>query len=420
MSLIFAKIEGTHMASQEKKGKFNTKLLTAIIIIIIVVSLSVVAAQYALTKPAATNGNLPAMTLTLVGSDGTTKTLTETDIAALQAYTAQGASRSGGKVGAIATYTGVPVTDLLNLVGGMSAGQTLTVTAQDAYTNVYNYNQVVNGQDFHTYTSDGTSTTATQPLKLVVIYFREGAALGNDEGPLKIGVLSSEGLATDGNQWVKMAVKLTVNPAATPAPSTSPTKSPQPTATAKPTAPPTFEPYYSATASPTPSPSVTIADTQVTVTGADGTSKTFNKVDLLALTMTSGLGGKYRSDKGIFDYGTYQGVSISTLLDSVGGMTSSQVLSVVAADGYVKNFTYAQVQGNDLAMYDPATITATKPAYSVTTILAYALNSTSTNLPSYNNDGTHYLMISFVGADGYATIANQFAKYVTEIHVYNS
>lgn len=405
------------MASPEKKGKLNTKLLAAIVIIIVVVSLTAVAAQYALTKPAATNGDLPAMTLTLVGSDGTTKTLTETDIAALQAYTAQGASRSGGKVGTIATYTGVPVTDLLALVGGMRPGQTLTVTAQDAYTNTYNYNQVVNGQDFHTYATDGTSTTATQPLRLVVIYYREGAALGSDEGPLKIGVLSSEGIATDGNQWVKMAVKLTVNPIATPAPSATATAHP----TAKPTTSPTTKPTTSATSSPTPipTPSVTIADTQVTVIGADGTSKTFNKADLLALTMTSGLGGKYRSDKGIFDYGTYAGVTISTLLDSVGGISSSQLLSVTAADGYVKNITYAQVMGNDLAMYDPTTITATTPPHPVTTILAYALNGTSTNLPSYNNDGTHYLMVSFVGADGYATIANQFAKYVIEIRVYN-
>jgi hypothetical protein len=213
-----------------------------------------------------------------------------------------------------------------------------------------------------------------------------------------------------------MAVKLTVNPAATPAPTATATAHP----TAKPTTSPTSNPTTSATASPTPTPSVTIADTQVTVIGADGTSKTFNKDDLLALTMTSGLGGKYRSDKGIFDYGTYQGVSITTLVDTVGGMSSSQVLSVVAADGYVKNFTYAQVQGNDLAMYDPTTITATTPPHPVTTILAYALNNTSTNLQSYNNDGTHYLMFSFVGADGYATIANQFAKYVTEIHVYKA
>ncbi len=416
MSILFAKIEGTFMASPEKKGKLNTKLLAAIIIVIVVVSVSAVAAQYALTKPS-TNSSLPAMTLTLVGSDGTTKTLTETDIAALQAYTAQGVSRSGGKVGTLATYTGVPVTDLLALVGGMNAGETLTVTSHDAYSNIYNYNQVVNGQDFNTYDAEGNTATATQPLRLVVIYYREGVALGSDEGPLKMGVLGSEGLATDGNKWAKMAVKLTVNPVATPAPSATVTAQPTAKPTTSPTTKPTANPTASPSPTPSPTPSVTIADCQVIVTGADGTSKTFNKADLLALTMTSGLGGKYKSSDGVFAYGTYSGVSMTTLLDTVGGMTTSQVLSVKAGDNYVKNFTYAQVMGNDLAMYDPATISSATPAYPVTTILAYALNGTSTNL---EYDYGSYLMVSFVGDDGYATIANQFAKFVTEIHIYNA
>ena len=66
-----------------KKGKFNTKILTAILITIIVVSISAVAAEYMLAKPAQ-NNTLPTMTLTLVGGDGTTKTLTATEISALR------------------------------------------------------------------------------------------------------------------------------------------------------------------------------------------------------------------------------------------------------------------------------------------------------------------------------------------------
>ncbi len=65
------------------KGKFNTKLLAAIVIIIIAFSISAVTAQYMLAKPTQ-NNTLPTMTLTLVGSDGTTKTLTATEIAALR------------------------------------------------------------------------------------------------------------------------------------------------------------------------------------------------------------------------------------------------------------------------------------------------------------------------------------------------
>ncbi len=142
-----------------------------------------------------------------------------------------------------------------------------------------------------------------------------------------------------------------------------------------------------------------------------------NAPNLVAYTQTSGLGGKYKSANGIFDYGTYAGVAMTTLLNSVGGISSGQILSVSAADGYVKNYTYAEVTGTGLTMYNPSTVAPATPSSQVTMILAYHLNSTSTNLLSYS-DGS-YLTVSFVGSDGYATIANMFAKYVTEIHVYN-
>ncbi|MGE5555158.1 MAG: hypothetical protein ACM3UY_02690 [Methanocella sp.] len=394
------------MASPQER-KTNSKALAAIIIAIVIVSLTVVAAQYSLTT-SQTQNNLPDTALKIVGSNGSIKALTEADIQALQPYTAQGAPRSDGVVGSIATYTGVPVTDLVALVGEMQVGETLTVTSKDGYSNVYSYNQVVNGQDFKTYSADGNTATATQPLKLVLIYNLDGAALGIGEGPLMIGVLNPEGLATDGNQWAKMVVKLTVNPI--PSASSQPTAKPAATATTEPTTGP----------SASPAPSVTLADCQVTIIGADNTSITLNKEDLLAYTATSGQAGKYRSDKGIFDYGTYQGVPITTLLDKVGGFQSSQVLSVKAADGYVKNYTYGQVIGTELTMYDPATLSVVNPEHPVTTILAYAFNGTSANLETFSGDGKTFLMISFVGEDGYATIANQFARFVTEIRIYDA
>lgn len=403
------------MASS-KKGISKSKILFTIIIITVIVSASIIAAQYTLNTSA---NNLPSMTLTLIGSDGTTKTLSENDIVALQPYKGQGASRSSGVVKASATYTGVPLSELIALVGGMKDGETLVVTAKDGYSNTYTYNQVVNGQDFRTYLTDGSVTTATQPIKLVLIYNRDGATLGTSEGPLMIGALSPEGLATDGNLWAKMVVRITVTSAPTASPQPSPSTTAQPTA--KPTTPVTVKPTTSPTASnPTPTPSVTVADCQVTIIGADNSSRTLNKEDLLAYTMTYGLGGKYRSDKGIFGYGTYQGVSITALLNEVGGFQSSQILSVKAADGYVKNYTYGQVIGTELTMYDPATISVATPTHPVTMILAYAYNGTSANLETVDGGGQNFLMISFVGQDGYATISNLFVKSVTEIRVYNA
>jgi hypothetical protein len=397
-----------------KKGKLNKKLLASIIIIIVIVSISAVAAEYVLAQqPKQQNNQLPAMSLTIVGSDKTTKTLTETDIAALESYTGSGGIRShGNQISGVGSYTGVPVLTLLDLVGGIKSSETLTATASDNYTMTYTYDAVIHGQGFTTYDSSGSQKDATQPLQLVLTYSFEGSTLSSDEGPLRIGVLGSEGLITQGNQWEKMVVKLQVNsaePASTPSPTSKPTTKPtsSPTPTATPTATPT----------PTLTPTLNLPATQVQIIGATGTTITIDQTNLASYPQTSGLGGKFKSQSGTFDYGTYTGTSITTLLDLAGGMNSSQVLCVTGADGYAKNFTYAQVTCTGLTMYDPATNNTVTPTNPVTMIVAYYYNGTSTNLSSYT-DGS-YLVTAFVGQDGYSTTANLYCKYVTKLQVYN-
>jgi flagellar basal body-associated protein FliL len=70
------------------KGKFNTKLIAAIIIIVIVVSLAAVTAQYMLSQPQQQSSELSEMTLTLIGSAGQQRNLTKQDILALEPYSA--------------------------------------------------------------------------------------------------------------------------------------------------------------------------------------------------------------------------------------------------------------------------------------------------------------------------------------------
>jgi hypothetical protein len=406
------------METPAKKGKLNTKLLTLIIAIIIIVSVSVVAAQYALSQqPAQKSSQLPTLLLTLVGSDGSTKTLTETDMAVLQSYTGSGGIRShGNQISGVGSYTGVPVITLLNLVGGIKSGETLTATASDNYTMTYTYGAIVNGQGFTTYDSSGSQKDATQPLKLVLTYFYQDTALASDQGPLRMGILGSEGLITQGNQWEKWVIKLQVNseePTATP----TPTPTATPTATPTPTPTSTQTPTSTATPTPTQTSNPALPATQVQIIGATGTTVTVDQTNLASYTQTSGLGGKFKSVSGTFDYGTYAGVSMTTLLDLVGGMSSSQVLCVTGADGYAKNYTFSQVTGTGLTMYDPATNNTVTPTHSVTMIVAYYYNGTTTNLPAYT-DGS-YLVTAFVGQDGYSTIANLYCKFVTKLQVYN-
>ena len=203
-------IREIEMTSETKTNTFNKKILAAIIIIIIVVAASVVAAEYVLQQPSS-NANLSPLTLTLVGADGQKKVLNEKDLAGLESYTANGGFKSsGGLIAAVGTYTGVPILTICNLVGGITSDQTLTVTASDGYSMVYTYNQV-NGQDFTTYDSvTGSEKQPTQPMKMVVTYYINGTALPSDEGPLRIGVLGTEGLLTEGHFWTKMVSKIEV------------------------------------------------------------------------------------------------------------------------------------------------------------------------------------------------------------------
>ncbi len=398
------------MAVPTKKS-INTKLLASIVIIIIVVSLSAVAAQYMLTPAPQQNSELPDMNLALVGDSGQQKNLTKQDILSLESYTGKGGIHShGNQISGVGTYTGVSVTTLLDLVGGIKSGETMTATASDGYTMTYSYDAVVNGEGFATYDTDGSEKAATQPLKLILTYSFESSALPSGEGPLRLGILGSEGLVTQGNQWEKMVVELKVNSAE---PEVTPTAKPTASPTGQPTAAPTATP--SPTATPTPPPSILAAE--ITIVGADNTTITIHETDLISYTQTSGLGGKFNSAKGTFNYGTYAGVSITTLLDLVGGINSSQAVSVTAADGYLMEYNYATVTGAGLATFDPATNATTAAIHPITMILAYHYNGTSTNLPTYS-DGT-YLSIAFVGSDGYSTLGNLWSKYVVKLQVIN-
>jgi hypothetical protein len=276
----------------------------------------------------------------------------------------------------------------------------------------YTYDAVVNGQGFTTYDTSGSQKDAAQQLKLVLTYYYEGSVLSSDYGPLRMGILGSEGLVTQGNQWGKWVVKLQVNPSDS---ETTPSPTPQPTtaATATPTASPTTSPTI--TASPTPTSSVTLPATQLTIIGANGNNVTIDQTALTSYTVTSGLGGKFKDVKGTFDYGTYSGVSVVTLLNLVGGISSSQQLIVTCSDGYSQSYSYTQVIGTALTMYNPATNSTAATTGPVTMILAYSYNSTVISASLGNPQA--YLTTAFVGPDGYATLANMYSKDIVKLQV---
>jgi hypothetical protein len=77
---------------------------------------------------------------------------------------------------------------------------------------VYSYDQVM-GSNFITFDpATGDEANATQPLTTVLVYQMDSANITSDEGPLRVGIIGSEGLLTEGHWWIKQVVKIEVLP----------------------------------------------------------------------------------------------------------------------------------------------------------------------------------------------------------------
>jgi len=514
----------------------NKKILAIAVILIVIVA--VVAAWQ--VPPLLTGGNknlnVPSLSLTLKGATGEEKVLDETDFADLTAITSQGGYKtSGGVIATVGSFTGVSVLSLCDLVGGMPSDATLTVIASDGYSMVFTYDQV-NGQDFTTYDPiTGSEKSATQPLALLVNYLHNDTALPSDIGPLRMGVVGSEGLLTEGHFWVKkvstievtqnvrdwtvsveatstlsmdrqaltadlnhfgvnytdsngnvwtgtalwrwvswsnynggvtnatldkgykvkiisgdgqsatfddskvkmnddIIVAAKLNGAVltepywpltmvgsdvvsanavkniikmqiiidTPIVTQAPTPSISPTATPSPTQAPTSTPI------PTPTPIPVVME--LTIVAANGTQYTINQASMAQFTAITANGGTRSSSGTLANYGAYTGVPIMTLLNYVGGVTSSNSAKVTASDNYTNTYTYQQLNGEGVATYD-STGSAVTPTQPLTMIVAWYLNSTALA----SNTGP--LRTMYVGSEGLYSSGNMNAKMTIKIEI---
>jgi DMSO/TMAO reductase YedYZ molybdopterin-dependent catalytic subunit len=366
------------MANPQKKNR--QKLYASITIIIIACSLAAVAARYTLLPETQKPSQPSTMALTLIGGNGHQRNLTQNDILSLQAYSGMGGFRkSGGALSGISNYTGVAVTDLLNLVGGITSDDTLAVTASDGYSMSYTYNQVVNGLDFTTFDSTGSSVTTILPLKIVVAYSCNGTALTGDEGPLRLTILSKDGLLATGNMWVRMLTQLQV--VSPNSPTASPTSQLTDTTTTAPTS------TVTSTSSPTTTPSTNPASWTITINGSTATSMT---QDTFA-TLTSQNTATYTESSTV-----WSGATLNRLVDWAQGnsvissdsLTAGYVVKIVGSDGSIVTLNDSRLDGNQ------------------NIILANALNNSP--LTGYNYPLT---------LTGSALISNEKVNGVTQIQI---
>ncbi len=148
----------------------------------------------------------PQADLTLIGSE--TKVYSLDEVKAMPAYTASGGfKKSTGVIVGPYTYTGVNLTYLADLVGGITSSNSVKITASDGYSMTYTYDQVMG--DITIYST--SEEAADEPLTMVLAYEENGSLIPDDYGgPLRVAFIRSDTPITDGHFWIKYVNKIEI------------------------------------------------------------------------------------------------------------------------------------------------------------------------------------------------------------------
>ena len=156
--------------------------------------------------------------VTVVGSNGSQKILSYSDVKAMTPYTGHGGFfTTVGVINGPCEARGVPIEDLCSLVGGLEPSNLVKISAADGYSTMLDYEQVKG--NFITYDPASMKEKPHGDLKPILMYQQDGAPLTADGGkPLRLAVVGSDGLLTEGLYWIKWINKIEV---ITPKPSVS-------------------------------------------------------------------------------------------------------------------------------------------------------------------------------------------------------
>ncbi len=179
------------------KRLFNRlPLFIGIVLVLVTLFASLIAGCKSGTGPVA---------LTVVNGNET-KTFTVAQLEKLPSISGTtGDISSTGTIEGPSLYKGVPLTDILKAVGGITPDEAITISAKDGYSMTMSYNQVEKGTEFPTFdTVTGKEVTPDPTMTVFMAYEKDGTLLDDTVGPLRLGIMASNEL-TDGHWWVKWA-----------------------------------------------------------------------------------------------------------------------------------------------------------------------------------------------------------------------
>jgi DMSO/TMAO reductase YedYZ molybdopterin-dependent catalytic subunit len=351
------------------------------------------------TVTSTTTTTSAAVSSTLTVANGSTvKSYTLADLQALTPVTGKGGKMGkGGTITGPDSYQGVALTVLLNAVGGLTAGQSVKTTATDGYSTTLTYDQIING-NLNTYDATGNPVTPAIKPVLVVVYSKNGTLLDSATGPFEIGLLSDQGVISDGNVWAKLLKQIDITSAGT----TSSTTTMSTTTTT----------HTTTTAVVTTTTTTAVPTTPVILTVVNGAQQTtFSLAQLQQIPPVIGTTGSIGKTNTVSGPDQYIGVQLKDLLTAVGGFTSTNSVKITAVDGYSKTLTYAQVMngtGTTVVDNTGATVTPITPPMP---FLAYTKNGAALD------STTGPLQLGFFTSPTQYTMSSMWVKSIVKIEI---
>ena len=199
---------------KKRRGLAISQIAVILIVIILVVGAGYMYLQQPQDQqpgdPGGDESSIPEFSLTLIGLNGTEATLEATDFEGMTPLEmVSGLLTSAGSISSIANYTGVPLEDVCDLVGGISSENSLRVTAADDYSMVFTWAEL-SGEfiTFNPLTGDEVENNGN--LTPCLAYFYDGEPMSESSGPIRLVIMSEENLITEGHFWIKQVVKIEI------------------------------------------------------------------------------------------------------------------------------------------------------------------------------------------------------------------
>ncbi|MBN2336736.1 molybdopterin-dependent oxidoreductase [Candidatus Bathyarchaeota archaeon] len=212
----------TKLLLKKRDGSSRNTAVIAVVFLIIVAG-----AVYTFTRPPAETETqepmgsetepqgpeIPEFEITLTGADGQQATLNRGGIAGMTVIEMNGGlMTSAGSIKGPYKYTAAPLSEVFELIGGITEENSLRVTAVDGYAMVFTWEEL--SGDFLTFDPvTGDEVEATKPLVPTLAYFEDDEPLPEGHGPIRLVILGEEGLISEGHFWIKQVVDIEVIPA---------------------------------------------------------------------------------------------------------------------------------------------------------------------------------------------------------------